>query len=120
MNKESTKFANTALIYLSALLQACSVGWFIFLIAYKLHIYVGFPRLSLDGLSFVMIILLMGFIYKIKNDIKESDLSVQEQFSNLMVKLSLGVLTLTLILNFDWLVVNIRSLINEFLFTSPK
>ena len=80
----------------------------------------GFPRPDLDGLSFVMIILLMGFIYKIKNDIKESDLSVQEQFSNSMIKLFLGVLTLTLVLNFDWLVVNIRYLINEFLFTSPK
>ena len=120
MNKESTKFANTALIYLSALLQACSVGWFIFLIAYKLHIYVGFPRPGLDGLSFVMIILPMGFIYKIKDDIKDSNLSVQEQFSNSMIKLFLGVLTLTLVLNFDWLVVNIRSLINELLFISFK
>lgn len=66
MNKESTKFANTALIYLSALLQACSVGWFIFLIAYKLHIYVGFPRPGLDGLSFVLLILLVGFLCRIK------------------------------------------------------
>lgn len=80
----------------------------------------GFPRPGLDGLSFVMVILLMGFIYKIKNDIKESDLSVQEQFSNSMIKLSLGVLTLTLVLNFDWLVVNIRTFINEFLFISFK
>ena len=120
MNKESTKFANTALIYLSALLQACSVGWFIFLIAYKLHIYVGFLRPGLDGLSFVLLVLLVGFIYKIKNDIKESDLSVQEQFSNSMIKLFLGVLALTLVLNFDWLVVNIRSLINELLFISFK
>lgn len=120
MNKESTKFVNTALIYLSALLQACSVGWFIFLIAYKLHIYVGFPRPGLDGLSFVLLVLLVGFIYRIKNDIKDSNLSVQEQFSNSMLKLFLGVLTLTLVLNFDWLVVNIRYLMNEFLFTSPK
>lgn len=108
MNKESAKLANTALIYLSALLQACSVGWFIFLIAYKLH------------LSFVLLVLLVGFIYKIKNYIKESVLSVQEQFSNSMIKLFLGVLTLTLVLNFDWLVVNIRTFINEFLFTSLK
>ena len=120
MNKESTKLANTALIYLSALLQACSVGWLIFLIAYKLHIYLGFPRPGLDGLSFVMLILLVGFIYRIKNDIKESNLSIQEQFSNSMTKLFLGVLTLTLVLNFDWLVVNIQSLINGFLFTSFK
>ena len=120
MNKESTKFANTALIYLSALLQACSVGWFIFLIAYKLHIYVGFPRPGLDGLSFVMIILLMGFIYKIKNDIKESDLSIQEQFSNSMIKLFLGVLAFTLVINFDWLVVNISSLIKSILFLPLK
>lgn len=80
----------------------------------------GFPRPGLDGLSFVMVILLVGFIYKIKNDIKESDFSVQEQFSNSMIKLFLGVLTLTLVLNLDWLVVNIRYLINEFLFTSPN
>lgn len=91
MNKESTKLANTALIYLSALLQACSVGWFIFLIAYKLHIYAGFPRPGLDGLSFVMMILLLGFIHKTKNSIKESNLSIQEQFSSSMIKLPLGV-----------------------------
>lgn len=120
MNKESTKLANTALIYLSALLQACSVGWFIFLIAYKLHIYAGFPRPGLDGLSFVMMILLLSFIHKTKNNIKESNLSVREQFSNSIIKLFLGVLTLTLVLNFDWLVVNIRSLINELLFISFK
>lgn len=70
MNKESTKLANTALIYLSALLQACSVGWFIFLIAYKLHIYVGFPRPGLDGLSFAMVILLVGFVYRLKMTLK--------------------------------------------------
>ena len=120
MNKESTKLANTALIYLSALLQACSVGWFIFLIAYKLHIYAGFPRPGLDGLSFVMMILLLGFIHKTKNSIKESNLSIQEQFSSSMIKLFLGVLTLTLVLNFDWLVATIRSFINAFIFTSFK
>lgn len=37
-----------------------------------------------------------------------------------MIKLSLGVLTLTSVLNFDWLVVNIRTLINEFISTSLK
>lgn len=120
MNKESTKLANTSLIYLLALLQACSVGWFIFLVAYKLHIYGGFPRPGLDGLSFVLLVLLVGFIYKIKNDIKDSNLSVREQFSNSMIKLFLGVLTLTLVLNFDWLVATTRSFINEFLFTSLK
>lgn len=105
MKYETVKSSiNTVLMYLAGNIQASALCFLAFVVAYKLHIYVGFPIPSLDGLSFVLV--LFTFIFKriIEKDLEESGTSIKDALPKLATRTLIGVLALVLVLNTDTIV----------------
>ena len=105
MKDETVKSSiNTVLMYLAGNIQASALCFLAFVVAYKLHIYVGFPIPSLDGLSFVLV--LFTFIFKriIEKDLEESGTSIKDALPKLATRTIIGVLALVLVLNTDTIV----------------
>lgn len=105
MKDETVKSSiNTVLMYLAGNIQAWALCFLAFVVAYKLHIYVGFPIPSLDGLSFVLV--LFTFIFKriIEKDLEESGTSIKDALPKLATRTLIGVLALVLVLNTDIIV----------------
>ena len=105
MKDETVKSSiNTALMYLAGNIQASAFCFLAFVVAYKLHIYAGFPIPSLDGLSFVLV--LFTFIFKriIEKDLEESGTSIKDALPKLAKRTLCGVLALVLVLNTDIIV----------------
>ena len=105
MKDETVKSSiNTALMYLAGSIHAAALCFLAFVIAYKLHIYVGFPIPSLDGLSFVLVICTLIFKRVIEKDLGESGTSIKDALPNLVTRILYGVLALVLVLNTDTIV----------------
>ena len=105
MKDETVKSSiNTVLMYLAGNIQASALCFLAFVVAYKLHIYVGSPIPSLDGLSFVLV--LFTFIFKriIEKDLEESGTSIKDALPKLATRTLIGVLALVLVLNTDTIV----------------
>lgn len=62
---------NTALMYLAGNIQASALCFLAFVVAYKLHTYVGFPIPSLDGLSFILVVCTFLFKKKVEGELRE-------------------------------------------------
>ena len=95
---------NTALMYLAGNIQASSLCFLAFVVAYKLHIYVGFPIPSLEGLSFVLVVFTFIFKRIIDKDLEESGTSIKDALPKLATRTLYGVLALVLVLNTDIIV----------------
>lgn len=95
---------NTALMYLAGNIQASALCFLAFVVAYKLHIYVGFPIPSLDGLSFVLVVFTFIFKRIIEKDLEESGTSIEDALPKLATRTLCGVLALVLVLNTDIIV----------------
>ena len=105
MKDETVKSSiNTALMYLAGNIQASSLCFLAFVVAYKLHIYVGFPIPSLDGLSFVLVVFTFIFKRIIDKDLEESGTSIKDALPKLAIRTLYGVLALVLVLNTDIIV----------------
>ena len=55
-NLEVREAITTVLMYLAGTIHASALCLTAFMLAYKLHIYLGFPQPSLDGLSLVLVV----------------------------------------------------------------
>ena len=105
MKDETVKSSiNTALMYLAGNIQASALCFLAFVVAYKLHIYVGFPIPSLEGLSFVLVVFTFIFKRIIDKDLGESGTSIKDALPKLATRTLYGVLALVLVLNTDIIV----------------
>ena len=114
MNRRSTKFVNTALIYLAGTLHALGLCLMAFALAYKLHIYFDFPIPSLDGLSIALVALTFIFKKIIEMDLKKSGTSIKDALPKQATEILSGVLVFVLILNMDLIINFMVDLINWF------
>ena len=104
MSRESTKFVNTALIYLAGTLHALGLCLMAFALAYKLHIYFGFPIPSLGGLSTVLVVLTFIFKKIIEMELKKSGTSIKDALPKQATEIIGGVLAFVLVLNMDLII----------------
>ena len=94
----------TVLMYLAGILHASALCLTSFMLAYKLHIYFGFPQPSLDALSFVLVICTFLFKKKIERELAVSGTSIQDALPKIATRTLYGVLALALVLNADTIV----------------
>lgn len=110
MKDETVKESlNTALMYLAGSIHASAFCFMAFVLAYKLHVYFGFPIPSLDGLSVALIVSTIFFKKVIEKELAESGISIKDALPKLVTRTLFGVLALVLVLNTDTIV---NSLIN--------
>lgn len=99
--KETQSYLKLTIIYLIAVVNASAIGWGLFLIAYKLHLYFILPRPSVDGLLLILIGLTFCFSIRLKLEFQVSELSFKKQVAALLSRMFFSVLAFTLALNFD-------------------
>jgi hypothetical protein len=105
MNDETVRESlNTALMYLAGNIHASALCFMAFVLAYKLHVYFGFPQPSLDGLSFVLVVSTFLFKKKIERELEKSGTSIKDALPKLATRTLCGVLALVLVLNADTIV----------------
>ena len=95
---------NTALMYLAGNIHASALCFMAFVLAYKLHIYFGFPIPSLNGLSVALVVSTIFFKKKIEKELAESCISIKDALPKLAKRTLFGVLALVLVLNTDIIV----------------
>ena len=76
--KETQSYLKLTIIYLIAVVNASAIGWGLFLIAYKLHLYFNLPRPSVDGLLLILIGLTFCFSIRLKLEFQVSELSFKK------------------------------------------
>lgn len=102
MKDETVKSSiNTVLMYLAGSIHAAALCFMAFVLAYKLHVYFGFPQPSLDGLSFVLVVSTFLFKKKIERELEKSGTSIKDALPKLATRTLFGVLALVLVLNAD-------------------
>lgn len=117
MKDETVKSSiNTALMYLAGTIHASALCLTAFFLAYKLHIYFGFPQPSLDALSFVLVICTFLFKKKIERELEVSGTSIQDALPKIATRTLYGVLALALVLNADTIVNYIMEFSHWFLY----
>lgn len=105
MKDETVKSSiTTVLMYFAGNIHASALCLTAFMLAYKLHIYFGFPQPSLDALSFVLVICTFLFKKKIECELEESGTSIQDALPKIATRTLYGVLALVLVLNADMIV----------------
>ena len=105
MKDETIKSSiTTVLMYLAGTIHASALCLTAFMLAYKLHIYFGFPQPSLDALSFVLVICTFLFKKKIERELEQSGTSIQDALPKIATRTLYGVLALALVLNMDTLI----------------
>ena len=102
MDKEETQsYLKLTIIYLIATVNASAIGWGLFLITYKLHLYFNLPRPSTNGLLLILTGLTICFSDRLKLEFQVSELSFKKQVATLLNKIFFSVLAFTLVLNLD-------------------
>ena len=105
MRDETVKSSiNTVLMYLAGAIHSSALCLTAFMLAFKLHIYFGFPQPSLDALSFVLVICTFLFKKKIERELAVSGTSIKDALPKLATRTLYGVLALVLVLNADTIV----------------
>lgn len=99
--KETQSYLKLTIIYLTAVVNASAIGWGLFLIAYKLHLYFNLSRPSVNGLLLILIGLTFCFSIRLKLEFQVSELSFKKQVVTLLSRMFFSVLAFTLALNFD-------------------
>ena len=91
MKDETVKSSiNTVLIYLAGNIHASALCFMAFILAYKLHIYFGFPIPSIDGLSFVLVVSTLFFKKRIEKELAESGTSIKDALPKLATRALYG------------------------------
>lgn len=105
MKDETVKSSiNTVLMYLAGNIHASALCFMAFILAYKLHIYFGFPIPSLDGLSVALVVSTLFFKKRIEKELAESGTSIKDALPKLAIRTLFGVLALVLVLNTDTII----------------
>ena len=114
MKDETAKSSiNTVLMYLAGNIHASALCFMAFILAYKLHIYFGFPIPSLDGLSVALVVSTLLFKKRIEKELAESGTSIKDALPKLATRTLYGVLALILVLNMDTIVEFMRTFSNS-------
>ena len=114
MKDETAKSSiNTVLRYLAGNIHASALCFMAFILAYKLHIYFGFPIPSLDGLSVALVVSTLLFKKRIEKELAESGTSIKDALPKLATRTLYGVLALILVLNMDTIVEFMRTFSNS-------
>lgn len=117
MKDETVKsYVNTALMYLAGSIHASALCFAVFMLAYKLHVYFGFPQPSLDELSFVLVICTFLFSKKIERELAGSGTSIKDALRKIATRTLYGVLALALVLNMDTIVNSIIEFTHWFIY----
>ena len=117
MKDETAKsYVNTVLIYLAGSTHASALCFAVFMLAYKLHVYFGFPQPSLDGLSFILVICTFLFSKKIERELAGSGTSIKYALRKIATRTLYGVLALALVLNMDTIVNSIIEFTHWFIY----
>lgn len=117
MKDETVKsYVNTTLMYLAGSIHSAALCLTAFMLAYKLHIYFGFPQPSLDALSFVLVICTFLFKKKIERELEQSGTSIQDALPKIATRTLYGVLALALVLNMDTIINSIYEFNHWFLY----
>lgn len=102
MKDETVKSSiNTVLMYLAGNIHASALCFMAFILAYKLHIYFGFPIPSLDGLSVALVVSTLLFKKRIERELEKSGTSIKDALPKLATRTLCGVIALALVLNTD-------------------
>ena len=102
MKDETVKSSiNTALMYLAGSIHASALCFTAFMLYYKLHVYLGLPQPSLDGLSFALVVLTFVFKKRIDRELAVSGISIKDALPKIATRTLYGVLALVLVLNAD-------------------
>lgn len=110
MKDETVKSSiNTVLMYLAGNIHASAFCFMAFILAYKLHIYFGFPIPSLDGLSVALVVSTLFFKKRIEKELAESGTAIRDALPKLATRTLYGVLALVLVLNMDTIIDFMRS-----------
>lgn len=105
MKDETVKsYVNTALMYLAGSIHASALCLTAFMLYYKLHIYLGLPQPSLDGLTLALVVCTFIFKKLIEKDLEESGTPIKDALPKLASRTIYGVLALVLVLNTDIIV----------------
>lgn len=105
MKDETVKTSITAvLMYLAGTIHASALCFTSFMLAYKLHVYFGFPQPSLDALSFILVICTFLFKKKIERELALSGTSIKDALPKIATRTLYGLLALVLVLNADTIV----------------
>ena len=116
MKDETVKsYVNTALMYFAGTIHASALCFMAFVLAYKLHIYIGFPIPSLDGLSVVLVVCTFFFKKRVERELEQSGISVKDALPKLATKTLCRVIALVLVLNTDTIVNSIVEFSHWFL-----
>lgn len=114
MKDETVKsYVNTALMYLAGSIHSAALCLTAFMLYYKLHIYLGLPQPSLDGLSFALVVFTFVFKKRIDRELEESGTSIQDALPKIATRTLYGVLALILVLNMDTIVEFMRTFSNS-------
>lgn len=102
MDKEEMQsYLKLTIIYLIAAVNASAIGWGLFLIAYKLHLYFNLPIPSTNALVLIITGLTVYISNRLKLEFQVSELSLKKQVTILLSRTFFSVLAFTLALNFD-------------------
>lgn len=105
MKDETVKSSVTkVLMYLAGSIHASALCFTAFMLYYKLHVYLGLPQPSFDGLSFALVIFTFLFKKKIERELEESGTSIQDALPKIATRTIYGVLALVLVLHADTIV----------------
>lgn len=105
MKDETVKSSvNTALMYLAGSIHASALCFTAFMLYYKLHVYLGLPQPSLDGLSFALVVFTFVFKKRIERELEELGTSIKDALPKIATRTLYGVLALVLVLNADTIV----------------
>ena len=117
MKDETVKsYVNTALMYLAGSIHSAALCLTAFMLYYKLHVYLGLPQPSLEGLSFALVIFTFVFKMRIDRELEESGTSIKDALPKIATRTVYGVLALVLVLNADTIVNSIIEFNHWFLY----
>lgn len=105
MKDETVKSSvNTVLMYLAGSIHSAALCLTAFMLYYKLHVYLGLPQPSLDGLSVALVIFTFVFKKRIDRELEESGASIKDALPKIATRTLYGVLALALVLNADTII----------------
>lgn len=114
MKDETVKSSiNTALMYLAGSIHSAALCLTAFMLYYKLHVYLGLPQPSLDGLSVALVVFTFVFKKRIDRELEESGTSIQDALPKIATRTLYGVLALVLVFNMGTIIDFMRSFSNS-------
>ncbi len=99
--EEMQSYLKLTIIYLIAAVNASAIGWGLFSIAYKLHLYFNLPIPNTNALVLIITGLTVYISNRLKLEFQVSELSLKKQVTTLLSRTFFSVLAFTFALNLD-------------------